>query len=186
MKLTRKKLNPSILGLLKGKTNHWKGTVFETWSSLTNKSKGRVGEEILKQFFEDRGYPVSSRINTDHDFVVAGTKIEVKFSLATNSEGLNLPVFNHISLDKDWDSIFFIYVDVKTLELKGIFMFKDAVRRSIKMFSKQQGGKKQNNDDYMLSGVENLEKLKDRKYAQCILFIERGRNSRSKKSKKKG
>lgn len=87
--------------------NHWLKTPYETYANLGAKSKGCVGETIVKCFLADSGFEVSNRTNVGHDAIVNGIKTEIKFSLASKRNMNHEFTFNHIGPKKDWERIIF-------------------------------------------------------------------------------
>jgi len=63
--------------------NHqeWEGSPFE-WikGGVPSRTKGKVGEEIVRAFLTDNGFSVTDSPNTDSDLTVNGKKVEVKMS----------------------------------------------------------------------------------------------------------
>ena len=102
-------IDESYEGLYK---NVWIGTPYETYYKLTSKTKGTFGERQLKKIFLAFGHLVEKSINVEHDMLVDGKKVEIKFSLASAPTDKKLDaklievngfIFNHIGLKKDWE-----------------------------------------------------------------------------------
>lgn len=58
----------------------WAGSPFAWLMRLPSRSRGRAGELIAESWLEGLGFKVQSPLNTGHDRVVAGRKVEIKFS----------------------------------------------------------------------------------------------------------
>ena len=104
-------ISESYEGLYK---NVWVGTPYETYYKLSSKTKGTFGERQMKKIFLAFGHLVEKSTNVEHDMLVDGTKIEIKFSLASAPTDKNLGaklievngfIFNHIGLKKDWEKL---------------------------------------------------------------------------------
>lgn len=87
--------------------NYWINTPYETYAVLNAKSKGVVGEEIVKSFLASQEYKVEKRTNTGHDAIIFDIKTEIKFSLSSKRNTNYEFTFNHIGVNKDWERIIF-------------------------------------------------------------------------------
>jgi hypothetical protein len=105
-------IDESYEGLYK---NVWVGTPYETYYKLSSKTKGTFGERQMKKIFLAFGHLVEKSTNVEHDMLVDGKKVEIKFSLAPaptdKTHGakmieVNGFIFNHIGLKKDWEKLF--------------------------------------------------------------------------------
>jgi len=160
------------------RTNPWAGTRYEKHYELDNKQKGSKGEEILEALFVKLGCQVEKPLNTDHDRLVNGLKLECKFSLAQKDtrvgrEGKVRPnwwMLNHVAEGKDWEWLCFAGVNpeghdpvVRMLSKDKFKELKRNEKEFDKYFSPQQGGKKAANDDWM-TGTTKLNDLLNSKY----------------------
>lgn len=93
------------------KKNYWIGTPYETYSVLGAKSKGVVGEEIVKTLLASYDFDIKKRTNPGHDAIVFDIKTEIKFSLASKRNMNYEFTFNHIGINKDWERIIFCGVN---------------------------------------------------------------------------
>lgn len=87
--------------------NYWAHTPYETYYTIGAKSKGTVGESIVKCFLEAQGYTITKRTSPGHDLIIDGIKTEIKFSLASKRNLNKEFTFNHIGIQKDWERILF-------------------------------------------------------------------------------
>ena len=105
---------------------------------------------------------VEAPTNTGHDRVIDGYKTEMKFSLA--SKGIKDSfTMNHVSICKDWERLIFTGINVDGNNRMYWMDKKDFINNinsDKRIFNYQQGGKKGENDDYMIMGT-NVMKLKD-------------------------
>ena len=153
MKIT--KLSEQVSTMMEKATyDPWANTVFAGWKTLHNSTKGAIGEQLIEEFFTSKNSVVTPRSDAGHDRIIDGFRTEIKFSLAVNAKtGQNEPIFNHISLEKSWDILILCYVDINDMTLKGCWAFKEDFKDFFHMLKKQQGGKKSDNDDFMIGGM---------------------------------
>lgn len=157
----------------------WVGTPFQGYRYLDNKQKGEFGEQFTAKVLEKYGHTVekSPKSHDSYDRIVNKTqKVEIKFSLS-HTDNKNKVVkedcftMNHVSLGKEWDRLVFIGVNYDTDKSIGKFMeketFEDLLTNKPEIFntyfSKQQGGKDGNNDDY-ISADKKLKRLIESEY----------------------
>lgn len=167
-------------------TNNWKGTPFEKYQHVDPKQKGILGEMIVEKVMLTEGHDVKPPINKGHDRIINNEKIEIKFGLAISPtckktktkliEPDNF-MFNHIASDKDWDKFIFFGINpdknnINTRKTKGQTWPKYRIYTMTKRdflshisgnntypFKRQQGGKKSNNDDYIVAGKQSCADL---------------------------
>lgn len=60
--------------------NPWVGSPFEWLMSLPSRSRGAAGEAITAAWFELAGLDVSRPLNSGHDRLINGHKVEIKLS----------------------------------------------------------------------------------------------------------
>jgi len=157
-------------------SNNWAGTEWEDYPLLGAKQKGGLGELLIENRLKKEGNQVTPSESTDHDRMVNKKKLEIKFSLASSNKGKDGKLidpdnftFNHIGLKKDWDILLLAGINpcrnqlnVRTKDHSSwpserIYYIhkKDLVRHMAcnkPLLKPQQGGKKANNDDYILAG----------------------------------
>jgi len=158
--------------------NPWKGTRYEKHYELDNKQKGSKGEEIIETFFTRLGCDVQKPLNTGHDRLVNGVKLECKFSLAQKDNRVankdkvrpNWWMLNHVAEGKDWEWLCFVGVNpeghdpvMRLLSKTNFRKLKRNDREFEKYFSPQQGGKKSGNDDWM-AGTTKLNSFLESEY----------------------
>lgn len=145
--------------IVKTNVNPWAGTAVEAYYNLLPNQKGSASEKIVIKLLEDKGYTVKRRKNAGHDFIVDGRKVELKFGLATEKNTNYETIFNHISLDKDWDDILFVCVN-GDCNIKTACFHKDNL--PWELAHRQQGGDHGDNDDFMIAGAAAAALLDDK------------------------
>lgn len=58
-------------------SNYWQETPYESYYQIGAKSKGVVGEHIIKCYLQDKGFSVIPRISPGHDMIINNIKAEV-------------------------------------------------------------------------------------------------------------
>ena len=149
----------------------WIGTPFEGYKYLDSKQKGNFGENFVESYFKSVGSKVTPADNAGHDRIVDGVKVEVKFSLAhsDNKKKIikdNTFTMNHVSADKDWEVLVFFGINPDIQESYTRVLTKSQFRNILsskdqKLFSRQQGGKKIENDDWMSADKRLLNLLEN-------------------------
>lgn len=155
--------------------NNWsEDPQFKNYHKLSNKQKGVVGEAFIKGYLSRYGHDVKKSENSDHDLIVDGYKVEIKFSLAVSSGGTIKPnnwIMNHVAKSKDWDRLMFIGVNpennlshIKAERFNIYWMAKEDFLNYMtstpykkNVFRHQQSGAKAENDDYICSSKKLLE-----------------------------
>lgn len=150
--------------------NNWiDDPVFKNYHKLSNKQKGVLGEYYVEKFLSELGFKVEKRQNSDHDLMIDGYKVEVKFSLATSRKtkiSRNMFIMNHVAKTKDWDRLLLvtvnpqregIHVDSERVNFywqsKSDFVnYMSTTPYKESVFRYQQSGEKAKNDDYICSG----------------------------------
>tara|TARA_R110000824_G_scaffold13888_5_gene59743 strand:- start:413 stop:1024 length:612 start_codon:yes stop_codon:yes gene_type:complete len=175
--------------MLKAQQSNWANTYFKHYVGMSTKNKGVLGEAFVEKLFLAEGFEVLPPTNPGHDRIIGGHKTEIKFSLANSplnkklDKRLIVPdqfTYNHIACDKDWHRFIFCGVNPapshdpsKVLahpknralsQLRLYFMEKsDFIQymstQNTDLFSRQQGGEKGGNDDYMLAGMNKFYRL---------------------------
>ncbi len=136
--------------------NYWAGTPYEIYYTVGAKTKGAVGEAIVRCFLESHGKTVKYRKNPGHDMIVEGIKTEVKFSLASKRNTSCEFTFNHIGIEKDWERIIFCGIN-GDLEEKICWFSKDElinILNNTEIFRIQEG-----DDDFFSMGKKTAELL---------------------------
>lgn len=142
----------------------WVGTPFEGYRYMDNKQKGALGEMYVSLLFKAAGHKVDfARTSTaGHDRVIDGIQTEIKFSLAhTNNKKQTLKndcfTMNHVAVGKDWERLIFLAINGDPNKVRAMYMTKEDFKIALntgKYFSHQQGGKKSDNDDYMIASAK--------------------------------
>lgn len=143
-------------------SNYWLNTPYEIYAALGAKSKGTVGEEIVKEFLKTQYFKVEKRVNTGHDAIVNNIKTEIKFSLASKRNVKYEFTFNHVGVNKNWERIIFCGVN-GDLEVKMCWFTNEDVKAIIQessCFAKQEGP-----DDFFAMG-KNSTALLNHPYAK--------------------
>jgi len=150
----------------------WTGTPYEGYRYLDNKQKGNYGEIFASKILEKDGLVVekAKKSNDSYDRKIGDYKVEIKFSLShtdhkKKSTKKDQFTLNHVALEKNWDRLVFVGINYEDSDSIGKFMEKSDFEKLMKdsdefynYFSRQQGGKKSNNDDYISTGkkLKNL------------------------------
>lgn len=58
----------------------WAGSPFAWVMRLASRSRGRAGELIVESWLEGMGFEMALPVNSGHDRLVGGRKVEIKFS----------------------------------------------------------------------------------------------------------
>ena len=114
------------------------------------KQKGKRYEEITECVVRKLGHIVSKPINTDHDRIIDGFKVEIKGStLNKNTDNFS---FLQIRPDQDYDKLYFTMCYPN--ELVIMEMSKEQVLKNIQngIFKKQHGGNKAESRTYLYYG----------------------------------
>jgi hypothetical protein len=151
----------------------WVDTFMKGYVNKNNKVKGGYGELFVQKLMTYYGHTVTKATNKGHDRIITSTildltkeikkittefKVEIKFGAAhrnPKNKGTVIPgvfSFNHFGINKDWDRAIIIGVDPGPTVYAVWFTKKDLITKLSSedtIFSKQQGGKKGNNDDWM-------------------------------------
>lgn len=160
----------------------WQGTAFQGYRHLGSKQKGNYGESFVSKLFSlhNRRVEPGKENNGGHDRIIDGYLTEIKFSLAHTDHKKkcikpNTFTMNHVSLEKDWERLVFVGINPEPHESYAKFITKqdfarllnDETETFFKYFSRQQGGKKSTNDDY-ISSEAKLRKLLESEYMRDI------------------
>tara|TARA_B000000475_G_scaffold268943_1_gene262193 strand:- start:1259 stop:1849 length:591 start_codon:yes stop_codon:yes gene_type:complete len=162
--------------------NPWVGTSMENLATHNSKKSGTYYEtSIAKPILEEMGYKVSANPNSTGpwDLKIEWVnengekkikKVEVKVGRSNTNHKKKCAdnfksVLNHIAIGKDFDILFIviIYLENGIAKYEERWCTKSELISNIEspnsVFSKQQGGKKANNDDWICSGKPKIKKL---------------------------
>lgn len=162
-----------------GKAGSWVKQHAPNYYSLDAKNKGKYGEKFFNSYCENlQGVNITwNDNNDDHDFVVNGLKIELKFSFASWVKGAahyDKFTFNHIAKHKDWDYLVLIGINPpeSIAHLRKGHKYEETVRAYAiskhdflenydynienNLLSVQQGGKASGNDDHMVTDYQKI------------------------------
>lgn len=187
-KVIKKSIEDSISPYIKSQINDpWKGTCFEGYKYINNKQKGDIGERYVSNYMEEilnsHVEPAESS-TAPYDRVFDNYKTEIKFSLAHSNNNSIVPSLkknkkgeiswsiNHVAAEKDWERLIFCGINLIAGEIEPTIVWcdkKDFINclSDTKYFSRQQGGKTSNNDDYMCAGSSTLKWIQS-KYTKDI------------------
>lgn len=139
----------------------WVGTPFEGYRYMDNKQKGELGERYVSLLFQACGYNVefANTSTAGHDRIIDGIRTEIKFSLShTDHKNKTIKedcfTMNHVAVGKDWERLILLAINPDPNKLRAMYMTKSDFKKALatgEYFSRQQGGKKGDNDDYMIS-----------------------------------
>jgi len=180
--------NPKLTDYIKGNLDDlWFGTFLQGYRYMDNKQKGAFGELFAEEYLTSKKFKVTGRENgnSDHDMVVNGLKVEVKFSIAQTNTNKKTGVkkliknkfmMNHVGVGKDYDRLLFIGINPNFEESRIAWFSKKDVEKLINnrinkndksYFGFQQGGIHTGNDDFMI-GSNKLVNLLNSKYARTL------------------
>lgn len=157
------KLNDIQDFIMKKVNDPWINTPFKGIVDMDNISKGILGEKIFKLLMEKYGWTVTNRTYSGNDCVVGDYLVEVKTSIPRKST----LTINHIAEHKKWDRLVVIALDPITKNQHVFWFTKDdfinEIRNDTRVFTRQQGGKQGNNDDWMtnVTKLNNTTFIKD-------------------------
>ena len=164
---------------------NWKGTPWEQYCVLGPKQKGGFGELVLEAYLSKDSHNVGTPLGTGHARIINGLRGEIKFSVANSNKKKDGKLidpdsftFNHIAVGKDWEVFWFVGINPSlenpnVRQKKGrsswpsqrIYMMSKAdfanhmSQENTFPFRPQQGGKKANNDDYIVAGPDACKAL---------------------------
>ncbi len=172
--------DPELTESLYGEAHapNWKRTPWERYCLLGPKQKGGFGEAVLEAYLSRNGHNVESPEGTGHDRIIDGFRAEIKFSVASSNKKKDGKLidpdsftFNHIAVGKDWEVFYFAGMnpspdnpnvrqkkDGSSSPSQRIYMMtkedfvKHMSQEDTYPFRAQQGGKKADNDDYIVAG----------------------------------
>ena len=144
----------------------FENTPFKGYYFLSPGTKGTIGEKLAVMLFQLNGFEsyrqqdikTKQKKDPGWDILVNDIKTEVKLSLS----GSNRWTINHLSMQKSAERIFLLCVNPLTpSNSKYVWFTRSDMTTSIignqeKIFSPQQGGKKQKNDDWMCNPTKLL------------------------------
>jgi len=166
--------------------NNWAGTPFKDYPRMDPKGKGAFGEDYVEGLMTLTGCTVIPPTNPGHDRIIDIKKTEIKFSLANSNskkkDGKLIDpdsfTFNHIAAEKDWEEFIFLGINpdldnpnvrppkkmttwpthrAYTMRKEDFVAYLHSGNNNV--FKKQQGGKKADNDDYMVTGTAGFYRL---------------------------
>tara|TARA_R100001463_G_scaffold94550_1_gene149080 strand:+ start:339 stop:866 length:528 start_codon:yes stop_codon:yes gene_type:complete len=120
---------------------------------LSSKSKGAKAEKLFKEYMKSLGHHVTNSLNTDHDCIVNGHKIEIKSSFLW--KGTTNFRFQQIRPSQDYDFIVFLsfYPDNCAIHVCD----KETARRNLEVqdengfwIHNQHGGKRTNSGTFFI------------------------------------
>lgn len=125
----------------------YEGSKFENYKKLGAKQKGAVSERMLSTILEGLGYKVESSLNSDHDRIVNGVKVEMKTATLIKDTEEKLS-FLQIRPDQDLERYLMTAILPNSLEMYWIE--KDKILELIEKgrVYPQHGGKKGNSGTY--------------------------------------
>lgn len=146
------------------RVNPWQGTCFEHYYLYPNGRRGKIGEDIVTKILASMyNIILTKRTDAAHDrntilfeTIVGANRIcpvEIKFALATNKKR-NVFMFNHIALTKNFERLILLGVNLGDVTPQHLYwMSREDIQRGIdlQLLSRQQGGSRGNNDDYLLT-----------------------------------
>lgn len=144
------------LAKLERKVDPYQDSEFLVYKQMSSKKKGKYFELIVEEFLRNKGYIVSKSLNSDHDRVVNGKKLEIKGSLLWGS-GTHFR-WQQIRTNQDYDIICFVAIYPDRIELFG--STKEIVKEKLEIQDEQgnwiynqHGGKKVNSGTFVIDGM---------------------------------
>jgi hypothetical protein len=170
----------------------WENSEFKGYRFMDNKQKGTFGEYFISNVLEYHGIDIGLSKNLlvkstncgasgPYDRVIDGFNTEIKFSLSANDykkKKIKRSFFslNHVSVDKEWERLIFCGINFPTNyyvtpnDMCIFWITKEMFKLCLKetcLFTRQQGGKYGDNDDWMCMG-KNITEWTKSKYAKNI------------------
>ena len=147
----------------------WIGTPFEGYVHISPKQKGEFGEKFVTKYFELLGHTVkrAKTSTAGHDRIISGINVEIKFSLANRCKVKNTWtiqkdkfMINHLKKGKDWERVVFFGINPIEEESRLLWYDKKDFLQHVDKdgcpIIKQQGGKTEDNDDYICTDIVSL------------------------------
>lgn len=153
--------DPKLLNFLSPDADPWDATPLKGYVNKNNKVKGKYGESLVEIMMSTLGHTVGKAKSTTsgHDRVISNLLVEIKFGAAhrniknKGTTSTDVFSFNHFSVSKDWQRAIVIGVNIDCILYAVWFDKHDFIKEvstdNSKYFSRQQAGKKGNNDDWM-------------------------------------
>jgi hypothetical protein len=136
--------------------DYYSGSVFQPLKQLSSKKKGKYFESIFEEYCVGKGKKVDKPLNSDHDRIVDGLKVEVKGSFIWS--GSTNFRWQQIRPAQDYDIMVFIAVYHSSIEFYSAT--KDTVTKYVQVQNEkgewihnQHGGKRVNSGTFFLDGV---------------------------------
>ncbi|MCX7802810.1 MAG: hypothetical protein N2313_07295 [Meiothermus ruber] len=73
-------INEKLRRQYEGSSEAWKDSPFAWIRNQPSRRVGKIGEKLVEQWLEERGFTVRASKNSDFDRYVEGVKLEIKFS----------------------------------------------------------------------------------------------------------
>ena len=134
----------------------YKDSPFRVYKEMSSKKKGKYFELIVEQYLKKNNYTVSKSVNSDHDRVVNGKKLEIKGSMLWG-EGTHFR-WQQIRTSQDYDVMCFVAIYPDRIELYGAT--KDVVKSNVEVQNEkgewihnQHGGKRTNSGTFVIDGM---------------------------------
>lgn len=144
------------LAKLEREVDPYQDSEFLVYKQMSSKKKGKYFELIVEEFLRAKGYIVSKSLNSDHDRVVNGKKLEIKGSLLWGT-GTHFR-WQQIRTNQDYDIICFVAIYPDKIELFG--STKEIVKEKLEIQDEQgnwvynqHGGKKVNSGTFVIDGM---------------------------------
>lgn len=136
--------------------DYYAGSVFYPLKQLSSKKKGKYFESIFEEYCVSKGKVVQKPLNSDHDRIVDGLKVEVKGSFLWSN--IHRFRWQQIRPAQDYDIMVFIAVYYSKIHFG--FATKDTVTKYVQVQNEkgewihnQHGGKRVNSGTFFLDGV---------------------------------
>ena len=146
----------------------YKDSSFYNLKIMSSKTKGAKTERLFKEHMRNLGHEVFSSVNSDHDCIVNGHKVEIKSSFMW--KGTDTFRFQQIRPSQDYDFIVFMSIRPEQIDLH--ICDKETARKNLEIqdergfwIHNQHGGKTKNSGTFFVdcdpNKVQWMEKLEN-------------------------
>lgn len=112
----------------------WQGSPFAWIRTRPSRQVGKIGEQLVSGYCAAKGLDVTRPTSSDHDRVIAGMKIEVKFSTLWASGGYKFQQLR----EQDYDAAFCL--GISPFDAHAWVITKDVLRKYVIGHRPQHGG----------------------------------------------
>ena len=106
---------------------HFEDSPFFNFTFLAPRSKGKIGETLVRNCCLSKNIRCEKALNSQHDLIINGKRIEIKTSFINKDNRL---LFQQIRINQNWD--FIIFVGFYTNDVKVWCMTKSYIEELVK------------------------------------------------------